>query len=157
MIYKDEKDMYPDIIKSIEYYMEFYGYKYKVFKTWQEFKPELSDKYQKEIDILGNLGKPDIMVLYAKPGEEEKTLIIEAKKEDITILNIAQAKMYGDIFNADNVFLVGPFELRRQIRQYYEVNKNILAYSEGKKIKFVQIEDRKLLIHRAFPEGGEIF
>ncbi len=157
MEYNNEKEMYPDIIESIKYYMDFYGYPCKIFKTWQEFENELYEKYQKEFDILGNLGKPDIMVIYTDDMQKEKTLIIEVKKEDVTLLNIAQAKMYGDIFNADKVFLVGPYELRRSIRQYYDVNHNILKYSNGRMMKFVQFKDKKLMLQNAFPEGGELF
>ena len=65
--------------------------------------------------------------------------------------------MYGDIFNADKVFLVGPYELRRSIRQYYDVNHNILKYSNGRMMKFVQFKDKKLMLQNAFPEGGELF
>lgn len=156
MEYENELDMYPDIIKSIKYYMEFYGYRYKVFKTWREFEPELSEKYQKELDILGSLGKPDIMVLYTRMGQPEKTLIIEVKKENITLMHIAQAKMYGDIFNTDRVFLVSPYDLRREIRQYFQVNRNIFRFSDNRMIKFVPFKDKKLLIQNVFPEGGEI-
>lgn len=156
MKYKKEEEMYPDIIKSIECYMNFYGYAYEVFETWHEFRPSLITRYQKEIDILGSMGKPDLMVIYKDRNGNEKTLIIEVKKENITLLHIAQAKMYGDIFNTDKVFLVGPYELRRQIRQYFDVNKNIFRFSENRIIKYVQFKDKKLLLQNAFPEGGEL-
>jgi len=157
MEYKTEPEMYPYIIESVKYYMDFYGYQYEIFETWHEFKPKLVERYQKEIDILENLSKPDMMVIYSKVGEKEKTLIIEVKNEQITLGHIAQAKMYGDIFNSSKVFLVGPDELRRQIRQYFDVNNNILKYTDNRIIKYVQFMDKKLLIHKAFPEGGEIF
>ena len=72
MEYNNEKEMYPDIIESIKYYMDFYGYPCKIFKTWQEFENELYEKYQKEFDILGNLGKPDIMVIYTDDMQKKK-------------------------------------------------------------------------------------
>lgn len=157
MEYKNEEEMYPDIIKNLKYYLNFYGYKYKVFETWHEFSTELTEKFQKELDILGTLGKPDIMVIYSTSTQEEKTLIIEVKKTDITLLNVAQAKMYGDIFNADKVLLVGPYELRRSIKQYFDVNNNIFKYSNNRIMQFVQFKEKKLMIQNAFPEGGEIF
>lgn len=156
MEYENEEAMYPDIIESIKHYMKFYGYTYDIFETWHEFNPNLSKKYQKEIDILGTIGKPDLMVIYNDKNSIEKTLIIEVKKENITLINIAQAKMYGDIFNTDKVFLVGPYELRRQIKQYFDVNRNIFRFSENRTIKYVQFKDKKLLLQNAFPEGGDI-
>ena len=131
--YENEIAMYPDIIESIKYYMDFYGYDdYEVFKTWKEFAPKLQLIYQKEWNILSDISKPDIMVLYKKTGEEKyKTLIIEVKLNSVKLLDIAQAKMYGDIFQAENVFLVAPTEIRRQIQQYYSVNNNVFKYSNG--------------------------
>ena len=156
--YENEIAMYPDIINNIEYYMKFYGYNdYKIFKTWKEFLPEIAEKYQKEYDILQNFGKPDITVLYRKNSQEEyKTLIIEVKITTITMNNIAQAKIYGDIFNADNVFLVSPYEIPRKIIQYFPYNDSILSYSFDRKIRLVKFVDKNLQLQSSFPNGGEV-
>ena len=147
--YENEIAMYPDIMNSIKFYMDLFEYECKVFETWHEFKPELHEKFQKEIDILGDFGKPDITVLYRKSSDEDyKVLIIEVKLNSIVMKDIAQAKMYGDIFKADKVFLVAPYELRRMIKQYYYVNKEI---------KYVRLSDRNLLIQQSIPSGGELF
>ena len=144
--YENEIAMYPDIMESIKFYMDLFGYECKVFETWHEFKPELRERFQREIDILGDFGKPDY-----------KVLIIEAKLNSVVMKDIAQAKMYGDIFKADKVFLVAPYELRRMIEQYYYVNKNIFRYDGDKEIKYVRLSDRNLLIQQSIPSGGELF
>ena len=155
--YKNEIDMYPDIIQNLEYYMDFYGYKdYEIFKTWKEFPPKLQSFYQKEWDILGDLGKPDIMVLYRTNSiEKYKTLIVEVKYNGITLNNIAQAKMYGDVFKANKVFLVAPEEIRRQLIQYYTVNDYLMNYSCGF-VRFVRFVDKNLQLQTSFPSGGEL-
>ena len=156
--YENEIAMYPDIINNIEYYMNFYGYKdYKVFKTWKEFLPEIVEKYQKEYNILQNFGKPDITVLYRKNVQEEyKTLIIEVKNTPLTMNNIAQAKMYGDIFDAEKVFLVSPFDIPRRVIQYFPYNEKILSYGLSKKIRMVKFIDKNLQFQSSFPSGGEV-
>ena len=156
--YENEIAMYPDIMESIKFYMDLFRYECKVFETWHEFKPELRERFQREIDILGDFGKPDITVLYRKSSDEDyKVLIIEAKLNSVVMKDIAQAKMYGDIFKADKVFLVAPYELRRMIEQYYYVNKNIFRYDGDKEIKYVRLSDRNLLIQQSIPSGGELF
>ena len=156
--YENEIAMYPDIMESIKFYMDLFGYECKVFETWHELKPELRERFQREIDILGDFGKPDITVLYRKSSDEDyKVLIIEAKLNSVVMKDIAQAKMYGDIFKADKVFLVAPYELRRMIEQYYYVNKNIFRYDGDKEIKYVRLSDRNLLIQQSIPSGGELF
>lgn len=156
--YENEIAMYPDIMDNIEYYMNFYGYNdYKIFKTWKEFLPEIAEKYQKEYDILQNFGKPDITVLYRKNSDEEyKTLIIEVKITVLTMNNIAQAKIYGDIFNADKVFLVSPYDIPRRIMQYFPYNDNLLSYSYSRKIRLVKFVNKNLQLQSSFPTGGEV-
>ena len=155
--YENEISMYPDIIQNICYYMNFYGYKdHKIFKTWKEFLPEIIEKFQKEYDILQNFGKPDITVFYRKNDTEDyKVLIIEVKNTAITMNNIAQSKIYGDIFNADNVWLVSPYDIPRRIMHYFPYNNDILSYSLNRKIKLVKFIDKNLQLYTAFPNGGE--
>ena len=155
--YENEIAMYPDIMNSIKFYMNLFEYECKIFETWHEFKPELRERFQKEIDILGDFGKPDITVLYRKSDSEDyKVLIIEVKLNSVVMKDIAQAKMYGDIFKADKVFLVAPYDLRRMIEQYYYVNKNIFRYDGDKEIKYVKFADRNLLLQQSIPSGGEV-
>jgi hypothetical protein len=157
MEYSNEIAMYQDIMDSIGKYMEFNNYEFKIYKTWKEFDPELKEMFQKEIEILQDFGKPDITVLYKKNDEYKyKTLIIEVKLKDIVMKDIAQAKIYGDIFNADRVFLVGPKELRRKIKMYYKYNDNILKYSKDRKIKYIRLDNKNLQLQQVFPMGGNL-
>ena len=153
--YSKEEEMYPDIINNLKFYFNLYGYENEIFETWHKFDSKLMAKYRREIDVLGFIGRPDIMAIYKK-GNEEKTLIIEVKKTDISLLNIAQAKMYGDIFNTDKVFLVGPYDLRNVIKDYYTYNTSIFRYGDNREIKYVRLEDKKLLFQNAFPVGGDM-
>ena len=153
--YDNEIAMYPDIMDSISNYMKFYGYEYEVFETWHEFVGKIKEKYSTEIDILGDLGKPDIMILYKKPSEEEKLLIIEVKIGIPVLKDFAQAKMYGDIFKADKVFLVAPYELRRNIGQFYYYNNFLFKYNCGT-VRYVRFTDKNLQIQSSIPAGGEI-
>lgn len=155
--YENEIAMYPDIMNSIKFYMDLFKYECKIFETWHEFKPELRERFQKEIDILGDFGKPDITVLYKKSDMDDyKVLIIEAKLNSVVMKDIAQAKMYGDIFKADKVFLVAPCDLRRRIEQYYYMNKNLFRYDGDKEIKYVKCADHNLLLLQSIPSGGEL-
>ena len=154
--------MYPDIINSIDFYLKLYHYEYKIFETWHEISTDVRDRFQKEFEILGDLGKPDIMVFLKKEFDEEyKVLIIEAKVNSIVLKDIAQAKMYGDLYDADYVFLVSPEDLRRNIIRYSDTNKNLFRYSDNKlslkrEVKFIKISDKNLLINQPFPTG-ELF
>lgn len=157
MGYSNEIEMYPDIIESIGEYMKFNNYEYKIFETWHEFDQELRNRFQKEIEILGDFGKPDITVFYRENTQEEfKVLLIEVKLNDVVLKDIAQAKMYGDIFNADKVFLVAPYNIRRKIMIYYEYNNQIMSYSKNREVKYVKFIDKNLQFQRAFPVGGEL-
>ena len=153
--YENEIAMYPDIMTSISNYMSFYGYEYKVFETWHEFIGKIKEKYATEIDILGDLGKPDIMILYKKKKKKKKLLIIEVKIGIPVLKDFAQAKMYGDIFKADKVFLVAPYELRRNIGQFYEYNNYLFKYNCGT-VRYVRFTNRNLQIQSSVPAGGEI-
>lgn len=155
--YLNEVSMYPDIIDSIKKYMNFYGYDYEIFETWHEFVGKIKSKYSTEFDILGDLGKPDIMVIYKKPNSDiEKLLIIEVKIGIPVLKDFAQAKMYGDIFHADKVFLVAPYQLRRQIVHFYEFNNDLLNYSTGT-VRYVRYTNKNLQIQSSIPVSGEVF
>ncbi len=153
--YENEIAMYPDIMESISNYMKFYGYEYEVFETWHEFIGRIKEKYSSEFDILGDLGKPDIMILYKKQNQEERLLIIEVKIGSPVLKDFAQAKMYGDIFKADKVFLVAPYELRRNIGLFYEYNNCIFKYNFGT-VRYVRFTNKNLQIQTSVPAGGEI-
>ena len=155
MTYRHEVDMYPDIIDSIKKIMNLYGYEYEVFETWHEFPVRFKEKYQAESEILSDFGKPDITVFFNKDGQE-KVLIIEVKLNAIIMKDIAQAKMYGDIYNADEVFLVSPCDLQNKIINYYGINKNIFAYSDNRVIKYVSFKDKNLQVQNAFPPEGSL-
>lgn len=153
--YNNEIAMYPDIMNSISNYMKFYGYEYEVFETWHEFVGNIKEKYSTEYDILGDLGKPDIMILYKKPNSKEKLLIIEVKISIPVLKDFAQAKMYGDIFKADKVFLVAPYELRRNIGQFYDYNNYLFKYNCGT-VRYVRFTNKNLQIQSSVPAGGEV-
>ena len=155
--YENEIAMYPDIMNSIKFYMDLFEYECKIFETWHEFKPELRERFQKEIDILGDFGKPDITVLYKNSNMDDyKVLIIEAKLNSVVMKDIAQAKMCGDIFKADKVFLVAPCDLRRMIEQYYYVNRSLFRYDSDKEIKYIKLADHNLLLQQSIPSGGDV-
>lgn len=158
--YDNEISMYPDIIDSLTTIFNFYGYSdsdFKIYKTWKEFHPDLKTKYSKEIDILDKFANPDITVVYKDHSGHEKTLIVEVKKGAIVMKDIAQAKIYGDIFDSDYVFLVSLIDLRRKVKEYYAVNNTILGYSKNRTIRFVQLKDSNLQLQTSFPTGGEYF
>ena len=77
-MYEKEVDMYPDIIDSISKKLSFLGYKYKVFKTWQSFDPELKAMYPQVCAILNKDVLPDITVVYE--NENDTPLFIIPQK-----------------------------------------------------------------------------
>ena len=149
--YNNEYEMYKDIRASLEKFFDLYGFKAKVYLTDKSYPEEIRDLYAREIDILGNDMHPDLMAIYYDAQNNRQLLVVEAKKNPLTIINIAQAKMYGDIFRSKAVLLVAPFDLRKSIRDYYSFNKRILTYDSDKTVYTVKIENKKLQMQNAFP------
>ncbi len=157
MGYKNEVDMYPDIINSISEKMEFREYKYKIFKTWQTFDDELKVLYPNAISILNKNVLPDITVIYKNSANEQKCLIIEVKRDALIVKDIAQAKMYGDIFNADSVLLVSSKEIRKSFVEFSFINEHFLKCSNGTQLYTCVLDNKQLQTQNCFPcDGGWI-
>lgn len=153
MVYKKEIDMYEDIIKSISEKMDFYGYEYKVFKTWKTFDPLLSKMYPNVISILNKEVLPDITVIYNNK-ESIKCLIIEVKIGQLIIKDVAQAKMYCDIFNADSVLLVSLKKIRKSFIEFSLINKDFLKCSNGSQLYTCTLENGTLQTQNCYPVDG---
>lgn len=153
MVYEKEIDMYEDIIKSISEKMEFYGYEYKVFRTWKTFDPLLSQMYPNVISILNKEVLPDITVIYNSKGSR-KCLIIEVKIGQLIIKDIAQAKMYCDIFDADSVLLVSLKKIRKSFIEFSLINKDFLKCSNGAQLYTCAMENGALQTQNCYPADG---
>ncbi len=156
-VYEKEVDMYPDIIDSISKKLSFLGYKYKVFKTWQSFDPELKAMYPQVCAILNKDVLPDITVVYENENSERKCLIIEVKKKDLTIKDIGQAKIYTDIFNADSVLLVSLVKIRKSFVEFSKYNDNFLKCANGAQLYTCVLENEHLQLQSCYPSDGGIF
>ncbi len=156
-MYEKEVDMYPDIIDSISKKLSFLGYKYKVFKTWQSFDPELKAMYPQVCAILNKDVLPDITVVYKNENGERKCLIIEVKKKDLTIKDIGQAKIYTDIFNADSVLLVSLVKIRKSFVEFSKYNDNFLKCANGAQLYTCVLENEHLQLQSCYPSDGGIF
>lgn len=149
--YYFEYEMYSDIRVSLNAYFSLYGTSAKVFITDKSYPEEIKDLYAREIDILGNDMHPDLMAIYNDKNGNTQLLIVEAKKNQLTIKDIAQGKMYGDIFRAKAVLMVSPYDLRKSIKDYYLFNKRILTFDSDKIIYTIKLENKKLQLQNAFP------
>lgn len=149
--YSCEEEMYPDIEQSIKNKMNFNGCDFKIYKTYKGFSGEIKTYFSKECAIIPNDAKPDFIVIY-RLGQKNKIIIIEAKLNQITIKDIGQAKIYGDIFSADHVLLVSTKEPRGRIKEYYSHNPKLLKYFDGQKtIQLVELNNRELSFETAYP------
>ena len=149
--YNLEYEMYKDIRESLTKYLSLYGVKGMVYLTDKSYPEEIKSLYSREIDILGSDMHPDLMAIYEDCNGQKQLLIVEAKKNQPTILNIAQAKMYGDIFRAKAVLLVTPYDLRKSVKDYYGFNKRILKYDCDRLVYAVKLENKQLQMQNAFP------
>lgn len=152
--YENEISMYEDIIKSISNILEFRGYKFRVFRTWKEFDPYLKERYTQVIAVLQKDVLPDIMVLYGNTDKYEKTLIIEVKINSLIVKDIAQAKMYCDVFNADALMLVSCIEVRNAFKDFYKLNNNFLKCNNGTILHTCVLLNSNLQIQNCFPNDG---
>ena len=154
IVYDDEKAMYPDIIDSISKKLAFFNYKYTVYRTWKEFPPDLKKLIPDAVNILKKGALPDITVVYEDDNHNRHFLIIEVKIGDLTIKDIAQAKMYGDIFNADSVLVVSLIKFRKNYTEFDLVNKNFLKCANGSQIYLCFMKYRQLQLQRVYPNDG---
>lgn len=149
--YDFEYKMYKDIQKSLNTYFDYCGIKANVYLTDKSYPEEIKEKFSKEIDILGNDLHPDLMATYIDSNGEFKLMMVEAKKKPLTIKDIAQGKMYGDIFRANSVLMVAPYDLRKSIKDYYLFNKRILTFDSNKTVYAIKLENGNLQFQNAFP------
>lgn len=154
--YSCEIDMYPDIIESMAKKMEFLGYEYTIYKTWKEFSPGLKEIYPNVISILNKDVLPDLTVIYKNKHGEQKCLIIEVKLGQLILKDIAQAKMYGDIFDADSVLLVSLKKIRKSFIEFYLVNQNYLKCANGSQLYTCILDNKQLQLQNPFPLDGGI-
>ncbi len=155
-IYAKEVDMYQDIIDSISQKLSFLGYKYKVFKTWQCFDPELKEMYPQVCAILNKDVLPDITVVYYNEKGERKCLIIEVKIGNLTVKDIGQAKIYTDVFNADSALLVSLVKIRKSFVEFYNHNEHFLKCSNGAQLYICVLDHEQLQLQSCFPSDGGI-
>ncbi len=153
-MYNQETDMYEDIIESISKKMAFYGYRYKVFRTWKTFDQELKEMYPNVIATLNKETLPDITVCYVDKTGNKRCLIIEVKIGQLIVKDIAQAKMYGDIFDADSVLLVSPIQIRKSFIEFSFVNKNFLRCTNTAQLYTCVLENKQLQTQNCFPADG---
>lgn len=149
--YNQEYEMYKDIRDSLNVYFSLYGIDAKVFITDKSYPEEIKNLYSREIDILGNDMHPDLMAIYTDKNGIQQLLVVEAKKNHLTIKDIAQGKMYGDIFRAKAVLMVAPYDLRKSVKDYYVFNKRIMTFDSDKTVYAVTLENKKLQFQNAFP------
>ena len=152
-VYEKEVDMYPDIIDSISRKLSFLGYKYKVFKTWQSFDPELKAMYPQVCAILNKDVLPDITVVYQG---ENKCLIIEVKIGNLTVKDIAQAKIYTEVFDADSALLVSLVKVRKSFVEFHNYNEHFLKCSNDAQLYICALENEQLQLQSCFPSDGGI-
>ena len=154
MTYSKEIDMYPDIIKSISDIMSLYGYKFTVYKTWKTFDQELKDIYPNVVATLNKETLPDLTVIYHNSSGQQKCLIIEVKIGDLIVKDIAQAKMYGDIFNADSVLLVSLKSIRKSFIEFSKINDCFLRCTNRSQLYTCVLQNGVLQTQNCYPPDG---
>ena len=157
MKYTDEISLYPDIAKSFQKILKMRGFDSVVYYTYKEFLPKFKDMFSQEISILDKDARPDLIITYYNKSKELKKIAIEVKKNDLTLKDIAQAKIYCDVFQTDDVFLISLKEVRDKFKRYYRHNKDILVCANGKILKtLVLSNDGDLMYQNIFPQEEDI-
>ncbi|XFA98142.1 hypothetical protein ACAG96_04485 [Candidatus Izemoplasma sp. B36] len=151
MKYKEEKDMYPIIANYFTSLFTSYGYNVKVYNTYKGFDIELKKVFGNEITLLGNYFSPDLMISLTKNGATD-FMVIEVKKDRITIKDIAQTKMYGDILKPKYLLLIGGELPEREWINYHKMNKYFLRYNSNKIVHMCPMTTRGLHASRMIPE-----
>ena len=154
--YAKEGDMYQDIIDSISKKLSFLGYKHQVFKTWQNFDPELKAMYPQVCAILNKDVLPDITVVYHNEQGERKFHIIEVKKGNFNVKEIGQAKIYTEVFNADSALLVSVVKVRKSFVEFHNHNEHFLKCSNGAQLYICVLENEQLQLQSCFPGDGGV-
>ena len=88
------------------------------------FSNLLRKKFGEVLSLLDKSFSPDLSGLYHKNGE--KKIILEVKKEKITIQNIYQTISYQELIDADIGLLVSPEEIPLQIKKFLNKHQRIL-------------------------------
>lgn len=154
VLYRQEKDMYEDIISSISAKLKSLNFNYKVFRTWKEFNQDFKDEFPTETAILGKGTLPDITILYWDENNNKHRMIIEVKIGNLIVKDIGQAKMYGDIFNADKVLLVSLKDIRGSFIVFAENNHNFLLCANKTQVYTCVLKNRQLQLQSTYPRNG---
>jgi hypothetical protein len=102
--------------------------------------------------MLGRSYIPDLIIKISKNGIED-FFVIEVKKGAITIKDIAQAKMYGDILKPKYLLLIGGDLPRRKWVDYYNINNQFLRYNTNKYLRIAKMDTVNFHDSRMIPGG----
>jgi hypothetical protein len=152
MFYKNEYDMYDKIAEHYRNLLTAFGYDVKVFETYKSIDEEIRSHFISEWEMLGRSYIPDLIIKISKNGIED-FFVIEVKKGAITIKDIAQAKMYGDILKPKYLLLIGGDLPRRKWVDYYNINNQFLRYNTNKYLRIAKMDTVNFHDSRMIPGG----
>ena len=71
------------------------------------------------LPFLERGGSPDLAGFITKDSRIQDFITVEIKSKKITIQDIAQAKLYGDLFSARYAFLISPWPITEEIKRLH--------------------------------------
>ena len=142
--YENEIAMYPDIMNSIKFYMNLFEYECKIFETWHEFKPELRERFQKEIDITPEMNVVELMNIISL----ESPLLLDKTLKGLYKGNLkpikqdsSKATFTKKIKKEEKIidWSMDAQKLHDKIRAMYQINTNHTTFN-NKIIKILQTQ-----------------
>ena len=79
-------------------------------------------------DLFGHIGGSDCTSIY---GKSDFILTVEVKPRAITLKDIFQAKMYGEIYSTPFAFLISPERPKQRLLELIKLRPDFLGYSAG--------------------------
>jgi hypothetical protein len=111
------------------------------------FSTSLKNSFGEVLKLLDKSFSPDLSGYYKK--NKLKKIVIEVKKDKITIQNIYQTIAYQELINADFALLISPEEIPTRIKTFLNHKPTILQNNK-RKVFILKIDKKELKLKDNF-------
>lgn len=121
-----EADFYRPIKTFVENKLSFCGYE-NIFVdiTANKISHVIWDHFPNEFSVLERRIYPDLVALYTI-GKKRHSIAIEVKDDPLKMQDIFQALGYGKILKSEKTFLISPYSIPDEIKDFLIKRKDIL-------------------------------
>jgi len=98
-------------------------------------------------------GSPDLAGFIVDEYGPKDFITVEIKSEKITIKDIGQAKLYGDLFNAKYAFLISPQPIPEEIKRLHQELFILNRFTQYYKLYIAQLELSDLVMVATSRQG----